>query len=491
MGSIIDHIRTATLFAVWIAGLALSGCSDHELPEEPVVPSEPVKALRFTVSNMKVGSRVSQNPDNIYKYKFDEGDKIGCVIAQKMDDGTFEYKANTVWKYRKDGYLILIEEATDNGRHAYESDDDLPVDNSLVDDSYDHNFEFIRRLSDDTEHADADDRNLQLLQTADFNYAFFFYYPYISDKEIAYDYKNHLEYNAIEIPFSKTMYPAFPRWDDYHNFENIQYIYPMAPAGKEQLAHNFSNKQWERHSWRNFAAFVGELQDNERKLSLSDFMWTRYIMDYKENNKHINQETATYEVPLTFRKKFATIQVNSESPLSTVFFQGNECKFSAKNQWYHQGNKYLEGGIRQGKCIDLQTGTMTDYTPLCWDSSWDFNSAIYQFKSSFSNECAIYGVLPSVACVNDRQFMPIVDNSGKTARIILPPQDNFEAKLHFKFTGKETEYVIDLGEKLRKLEENKLYTINLLPIGWDIIIRDWIEDKQGVLIENEPRDPQE
>lgn len=483
----------ATLLSVWIAGLALSGCSEQELPGEPVAPSKPAKALRFGVADMKISSRASQTPGNVYETEFNEDNKIGCVIAEKTADNTYVYRANTVWRYRK-GYLILIEEDIFNEegndtRHAYEVED-LSVEDYT--DVYDKTFTYIRRLKDNSNFPNAKDEDLELLQ--DFDYAFFFYYPYISDKEMAFDYQTHSGYDtpgSVETPFSKTMFPGFPKWSVYHSFENFQYIYPMAPPGEKQRIQDYNkNQQWERHSWRRFAAFVSESQITKRQSELSDFMWTKYVVDYNDNSQPINKTTATYKVPLTFKKKFAAIQINSETPLYSVFIQGSSNTFKDINEGYPVGTKYEKGGIRQGKCLDLQTGTMIDYNPIYWNSNWQVVEHIYSYASWFSDVKNTDGLLPPIACVNDRKFNPYPNADKTSFWQILPPQEKFEANLHFKFKEDGAEYVINLGEKLHELEENKLYIINLTPVGWDIIINDWIDDKQGVLIENEPREPQ-
>lgn len=311
---------------------------------------------------------------------------------------------------------------------------------------------------------------------------------------MAFDYQTHSGYDtpgSVEIPFSKTMFPGFPQWSVYHSFENFQYIYPMAPPGEKQRIQDYNkNQQWERHSWRRFAAFVSESQMTKRQSELSDFMWTKYVVDYNDDSKPINKTTATYEVPLTFKKKFAAIQINSDMPLSDMYIQGLSAEYKDINEWYAVNTKYEKGGLRQGKCIDLLTGLMTDYEPIYWDSGWDFKSHIGNYTGWFQNERDAYGLLPPISCVNDRKFNPYPNADKTSFWQILPPQEKFEANLHFKFKENGAEYVIDLGEKLHELEENKLYIINLTPVGWDIIINDWIDDKQGVLIENEPREQQ-
>lgn len=478
-------ICMATLLSVWIAGLALSGCSKQELPDEPVVPSKPANALRFGVADMKINTRATYDDNNILKTSFENGDKIGCVIAQKLSKESFEYKVNTEWTYQ-DGYLILENELHPAAENSGSKDTKISHDKG----------EYIRRLRDKGgEYASADIRDLSL-EKNDFDYAFFFYYPFIDDETIINDFSGiqaSKRPDGLRVPFSQSFIPVSPDWDINAFYNNMDHIYVTGVMSKKVSKSAYQNKKTYYYPWNEFPCFASEWQDTKELSERSDFMCVKYIVDQKDDSKNINTETATYEVKLQFRKKMAAIVVNSEIPMANndngIFFQNDVTTVDgAQNMWYNGNglNLYQSGGICLGKKIDIASGALSLYDIRIPLTKFYPDKPLYEWSGQISS---VNYKVQEFSCMTDKKLYPYPNKDRTQFRLILPPQQNFDAKLHFRFGSKpNVEYVINLGEKLHELEENKLHIINLTPVGWDIIIRDWILDHKGVLVENEPRD---
>lgn len=473
--TIINYMARCTVLTL---GVFLFGCSDKDMPDEPYSPSKPVNSLCFGVAEMNINTRASQDPDDILGTTFDNGDKIGCVIAEKRSDGSFDYKVNTEWTYQN-GYLILEKEI-----QPKQSEKDVVKSYSDGD--------YIRRLNSEAEFASLDERYLELTQSG-MSYAFFFYYPYLDDTMIYNDFTSSQTPTAphdLVIPFSQVLYPIGENYDQWNTYNNIHYVYTTGV-----LSQNYSNSiayldKTTRYPWNAFPCYVSEWQNTNSLMSRSDFMWTRYIEDSK-SAEDITQENATYEVELTFHKKMAAIVVNSEESLDdnveSIYFQndiiwnGNGSYGGSDSDGYANGyGAYVSGGIRQGVKINIENGKCSDYN-------------VRKYLGNGTGELGnLKYPIQELASKTDKKLIPWHrEGDLKQFRLILPPQKDFGAKLHFRFKGHDKEYVINLGEKLHELQENKVYIINLRPVGWDIIIEDWIDDNQGILIENEPRDPQE
>lgn len=478
----------ATLLSVWIAGLALSGCSEQELPDEPVVPSKPANALRFGVADMKISSRTAYDDDNLLKTSFENDDKIGCVIAQKTKTGntySYEYKVNTEWTYQ-DGYLILENELHPTGVNSGNKDTKKSHEQG----------EYIRRLRDKSGEFASVHESYLSLEKSDIDYAFFFYYPYIDDETIINDFSGiqaSKRPDGLCVPFSQSFIPVSPDWDINAFYTNMDHIYVTGVMSKEVSNSAYQNKKTYYYPWDEFPCFASEWQDTKKLSERSDFMWVDYTVDQKESGKNINTETATYEVKLQFRKKMAAIVVNSEIPMTQtddgIFFQNDVTTVDgAKDKWYNGNglNLYQSGGICLGKKINIASGVLSPYDIRIPLTKFYPDKPLYDWSGQIS---AVKYKVQEFSYMTDKKLYPYPNESRTQFRLILPPQENFDAKLHFRFDSKpNVEYVISLGEKLHELEENKLYIINLTPVGWDIIIRDWILDHKGVLIENEPRD---
>lgn len=478
--TVMNHIARCT--TVLTLGVFLFGCSDRIMPDEPYSPSTPVNSLRFGVAEMSVNTRSTQSSDDILRTTFDNGDKIGCVIAEKRSDESFDYKVNTEWTYQN-GYLILEKEIQPQ---QYAKD----IVKSYSDGDY------IRRLNSKEEFASSDDRYLELMKSG-MSYAFFFYYPYFDDAMIYNGFTGSQPPTGpqeLVIPFSQILYPIVENYSQWNTYNNLHYVYTTRVLSKDYSSNMAYLEKTTRYPWNAFPCYASEWQNTNTLMSRSDFMWTRYIEDSKSAAtgapQDITSENATYEVKLTFHKKMAAIVVNSEEPLDdsveSVYFQndiiwnGNGTYGGSNSDGYANGyGAYVSGGINQGVKIDIKDGKCSEYNVRKYLGTGTGGLGSLKYP------------IQEFASKTDKKLIPWHrEGDLKQFRLILPPQKDFGAKLHFKFKGHDKEYVINLGEKLHELEENKVYIINLRPVGWDIIIEDWIDDNQGILIENEPRDPQ-
>jgi len=313
--------------------------------------------------------------DSLYS-TFADGDVVGCVIAQKTSDG-YTYLCNSKWHY-KGGYLIL-DALMPNTSTTYDETGTTNEANTI-----------IRRYT-----AGAEDGFLEL-KNQEIDYSFFFYHPYIDTE------------NA-----SSTLTGAVAEADGW---------------------------AWPAHytPWTQWPVAVGTSHSDLASLELDDILWVNYTADYADASKNINYETATYTVPLEFKKKTATIEVQSDVDLSDVYFQGTE---------------YL---IR-GKYLNLQDGTYSDIPYVSW-------------ATDITNKCQ-----------ETDPFYPYSYTSRKY-RFMLPPQSGMDWNLHFVLDG--TEYTIGLEDDIPKLEEAKLYIIHIVKGGeCTLEIVDWERGSYGQLIE--------
>lgn len=197
-----------------------------------------------------------------------------------------------------------------------------------------------------------------------------------------------------------------------------------------------NQEEWKASYWKKYQASIETSQNTKENLNKSDFLWIKY----DEGVKASDQPQKT--VSLVFKKKFATIEVDAETPLTNVSFINTN-------------------GTLITKKADLQTGELSDLT----FQTWEQNTA--QYKQDIS----------------PYKF----DTDGKSYRLSIPPQDI--SGLHLKFTFRPNDYDqnidIDLSERLQKVEEGKIYYIKINKAGDpSIIILDWEYGKYSILEEN-------
>ena len=215
----------------------------------------------------------------------------------------------------------------------------------------------------------------------------------------------------------------------------IEFIIASYPTG--EVRESAGAADWQNpasYAWTAYPCFVNHTQTSKAQINNSDFLWVSREGITSASSQRVN---------LQFQKKTATIEVDSDVPLSNIYFQA-------------QGEQQLF----RGRQINLQTGMFTDYT-----SDWQVQNSNFQFKQS-------------------EQLLPY-DNSPAESpstnyRIVLPYQTTFACNLCFTLEGKP--YTIDLSTNIPSLEEGHLYTIHINQAGettFDIV--DWENDKFEIL----------
>lgn len=207
---------------------------------------------------------------------FENDDVVGCVIASN-NGGSYTFQTNTKWKY-EDGVLMLDADAAGHIQKWKDPE----------------NEEKSRQMSDEG--------YVQLL--GDYNYAFFFYYPYVEVEDLDETYPN----SAAEL--------TQDNWTSYPMFVNTDYTDTTPDDDKDQT---------------------------KLKLNHSDHLWVGYTAD---NGNPINKENATHPVNLTFEKKTATIEIHCD------IADG----YSIENV------SVSSPSIVRGVKLDLSTGDQTKYT---------------------------------------------------------------------------------------------------------------------------------
>lgn len=311
------------------------------------------------------------------KSTFEDDDVVGCVIAQKASDGSFTYLCNSKWHY-KGGYLIL-DAVMPNTSTTYDETGETQAANTI-----------IRRYN-----AGSEDGFLEL-KNQEIDYSFFFYHPYVDSN------------NA-----SSTLTGAVAEADGW---------------------------AWPVHytPWSQWPVAVGIEHKDEASLEMDDILWVNYTVDYSDASKNINYETATYTVPLEFKKKTATVEVQADTDISDVYFQGTSY-------------------IIRGKYLNLQDGTYSDIDYVSW-------------ATDITNKCQ-----------EDDPFYPYAYDT-QNYRIMFPPQSGMDWNLHFVLN--DTEYTVELEGDIPALEEDKLYIIHITKGGeCTLEIVDWERGTYGQLIE--------
>ena len=239
------------------------------------------EALQFRV--LAPDTKVTYND---LSTSFEDGDVIGCVIASN-EGGSYTFKTNTKWTYDLENKVLMLVDADADGHIQKWNDPEDP--------------EKTQQMSDEG--------YVQLL--GDYNYAFFFYYPYVENLDETYP-------NKIE--WGNTTYLADKltdgNWTSYPMFVNTDYTDTTPDDGKDQT---------------------------KLKLNHSDHLWVGYTAD---NGNPINKENATHPVNLTFEKKTATIEIHCD------IAEG----YSIENV------SVSSPSIVRGVKLDLSTGDQTKYT---------------------------------------------------------------------------------------------------------------------------------
>lgn len=415
------------LWAVWL----LPSCTDHD---GSVVSNEETGLLRFSVSPVQADSRVSyQNTRSV----FDDNDAIGCIITVNG-----EYAANSQWHYNASTGMLIFDGIWINNNNTF----------SFVD--YSDNDLLVRANTGDEGNTDG---FLTLKKEGTYN--FYFYYPYITCEMIRDDVSTTLgSYDDSQIFYRNLQLPNVAmnssltfqnQWGSETQLTDnniLEYAIASYPVGEARATG--SEADWQNpatYAWTNYPCFVNHTQTSKQQINNSDFLWVK--------QEGLNQ-SANQSINLTFLKKTATIEIDSDIQLSNVYLQAN-----------------ADQSLRRGKSINLQTGKLEDYP---YSTNWD--ASIQQKNVYF---------------IETEQLLPYdnLSNAGTNFRVIFPAQDAFPCSLHFTLNKVPRE--VDLSTNISSLKEGFLYIIHINQAGETTLeIVDWENEHFEILHPEDAQSPQ-
>lgn len=422
------RIYLPVLLCAMLAAVCLSACStDDAVPS----PGDGSSGLRFSVNGVQ--TRLGYNFEHT---TFDDGETIGCVIAE-VNGGAETFLCNSKWTYRaNDGMLILQE---DNGYVAKDQSDESLL--TLVDEAKTLKFCFYYPYVDGSLLQD-DVKRVYDMETADPSTVFYkeLTFPNIATNE-GLSFKNQW---GGDVTLSES---------NISDFLNAQ-ILTGTVIDNSANAGNYWNIPGNKYGWTEYPCFVNHTQGdpsaegqiNDLRLQNSDFLWIA--------SPEISSATQ-HTVNLTFKKKTATILVYCEDRLADIYFTASG-----------------EKSLLRGKQINLSSGELTDYT---YSTVWD---AKPQQKSMYFN--AGEHIVP---CYRGQNMAE--NQQYYFYRVVLPAQADCRFEMHIKGDFNR-DGAVDTDEKvirlsdddgLTELKEGYLYSIRISNDGrTEIRINDWQTD---------------
>ena len=442
--------------AAWLMPIFWGACSDELAPASQTEPENASLCFAVKGSQTRLG----------YDYEtttFNDGETVGCVIAEVNNDGTYTYLRNSAWTYRaSDGMLIFQyylgwkrTEIIYNEYHTevrvsygkiYSNDDEaVSQSNTTKVDKY------IMRDNCRTDITSTRDESYlyspYLEANQDKKLKFCFYYPYIDGELQAAEYNeiitNHKDYTSLEYPNCATSATVLPTdiVDNYYNWSQITLTGEVVETSVVTDYNAFA-----KYGWRTYPCFVNHTQGavtgttyEDPRLHKSDFLWVA--------SPEISASTQ-HTVNLTFLKKTATILVYSEVKLNDIYFTPND-----------------EQTLLRGKQIDLLTGNLSDYT-------YNAGGGVQQKNMYFNPDEHI------VPCYRGTDTEDGSTEQLHFYRLVLPAQADCRFKMHIDFTDNNTQVVRDINlsddDKLTELKEGYMYSIRISKSGKTVIrINDW------------------
>lgn len=399
------------LWTVWL----LPSCTDHDAS---VVSNEETGLLRFSVSSINANSRISY--DNVHSV-FEDNDAIGCIITVNG-----EYAANSKWHYNANTGMLIFDGIWGYKNYTW----------SLI--SYnDENNELLDRATTDENESDG---FIKLEREGIYN--FYFYYPYVDNNSLQDDIDNGQgEYQSLIYPNALSVDYQTSNTDIYTQY----YLIGEAKSQGENGNPWGNPKTFTSYTWTSYPCFVNHTQTSKQQINNSDFLWVK--------QEGLNQ-SANQSINLTFLKKTATIEIDSDIQLSNVYLQAN-----------------ADQSLRRGKSINLQTGKLEDYP---YSTSW--GASIQQENVYFTET---------------EQLLPYdnLSNAGTNFRVIFPAQDAFPCSLHFTLNNVPRE--VDLSTNISSLKEGFLYIIHINQAGETTLeIVDWENEHFEILHPEDAQSPQ-
>lgn len=445
------------IFSVW----CMSACNDTD----KINTSFPQETSAFCFSVQNLPTRLGYNFEET---TFDDKEWIGCVIAEKKEDGTYTYLRNSAWQYRADDGMLIFQYYW--GYTAGDNDWSNKVWSKIYSETSEYTGEdsnstlisdkiLIKEKERGEDYETADDSFLYspyLKANSDKKLQFFFYYPYVDSELLKSDYKKIIEntetdkYKLLAYPNYKDGDTNIPSTVDDNGWNSITLIGEI--AANETTAWGQPTK----YGWREYPCFVNHTQGdinaegrlNDIRLQNSDFLWTA--------SEEIDATTER-TIRLQFQKKTATLLVYSEAPLNEIYFQASK-----------------EKTLIRGNQIDLVTGILNVYD----DPNQYYETSLQKKAKYFKSGEHIIPYYRGYDVAEGSYYY--------FYRLVLPAQTNCNFKMHIKIENSEVDTDINLSDdnNLTELKEGYLYSIRISKDGrTDIRINDWKEEAEEELEE--------
>lgn len=428
--------------AAWLMPIFWGACSDELAPAPQTEPESTALCFAVKGSQTRLG----------YDYEtttFNDGETVGCVIAEVDEDNNYTYLRNSAWTYRESDGMLIFQYYWGNkktGDYSYQYD---KITSSDIE--YDNENKYIMRDNCRTDITSTrDDSYLYspyLAANSDKKLIFCFYYPYIDGELQTTEYdgiiNNEKKYTSLEYPNCATSATKLPSettkgYNYYTTWSQITLTGEVVESFTAAAYNAFA-----KYGWREYPCFVNHTQGavngniNDPRLHKSDFLWVA--------SPEISTSTQ-HTVNLTFLKKTATILVYSEVPLNDIYFIPNG-----------------EQSLLRGKQIDLATGDLTDYT-------YQADGSVQQKNMYFNPDEHIVPCYRGTDSEDGEQL--------HFYRLVLPAQADCRFKMHIDFTDNNTQVVRDINlsddDKLTELKEGYMYSIRISKSGKTVIrINDW------------------
>ena len=446
--------------AAWLMPIFWGACSDELAPASQTEPESASLCFAVKGSQTRLG----------YDYEtttFNDGETVGCVIAEVDEDNNYTYLRNSAWTYRADDGMLIFQyywgqvmidyggwSSKGLGKVYTETIEYNSTNNDVIANK------IIQLDPNKTDKSYLYSPYLEANQ--DKKLKFCFYYPYIDGDLLEDDVERVMTaYNNDKtIQFYQELYYPNIATNSGLTFKdpwgnNLQLPDKKSDYLTTQLligtviddannASNYNSIPGNKYGWHEYPCFVNHTQGavtgstyNDPRLHKSDFLWVA--------SPEISASTQ-HTVNLTFLKKTATILVYSEVKLNDIYFTPSG-----------------EQTLLRGKQIDLLTGELSDYT---------YNAAgSVQQKNMYFNP--------------DEHIVPCYRGTDSEDveqlhfyRLVLPAQADCRFKMHIDFTDNNTQVVRDINlsddDKLTELKEGYMYSIRISKSGKTVIrINDW------------------
>ena len=433
--------------------LALAGCTGQEW-EEMNAPGNETATFSFSVQDIQ--TRVNYDFEHSF---FDEGDLVGCVIAEVNADDPYTYLRNSAWKYQN-GMLVFQyywgwKMVTNQWNQTSVIWDKIYPADTEVQGQNDQTVVTYKIIASDTSKGEEYLTSPYLTANPDKELKFFFYYPYVDNELLAENYTSIIsstegdKYKLIAYPNCATAITTLPTTSTDGGWNSITL------TGEVHTENQNTWGQLNKYGWQAYPCFVNHTQGdvntagqaNDRRLQNSDFLWVA--------SPNINTDSQS-RISLLFKKKTATILVYSETKLDDIYFMANG-----------------EQTLIRGKQINLTTGDLNNYT---YSTNW----------SNFPQQANMY-FKANERIIPRYRGQDIAEGSNYYFyRLVLPAQEECSFKMHFEIAEGGINQDIDLSadDHLSALKEGYLYSIRISKDGKTVIrINDWIDDGSSDLEE--------